>query len=719
MKFIKSFWMRMIPVFLMVVATVLLSIAVYMEMMEAEMESCWERLEVATNSTSDKIQTRLNDNISFLRAVSDSYILTNNMENTEEVGKYLNSVMERTIFERIDVILPDNSLITQSGEIVEREGIMSYDELVAKGTHVSGRRKSSFTGREVICCVTPIEEEGKVLGLLVGTIDCMALAEIFEVFTYGGDAQIFLVDCEDGNYIIDNWHDSLGNIYDMGVRKSADGKGTVDMVPAIINREKARFAYISATNGDKSYQYCTPVETFNWELCVVVQEDIAFAKAHKLNNVLFSVAIIEVIIVSIYMAWNIWLTIVVSKSEEKSKLLEYDKIKNEARSKFISNMSHDIRTPLNGIVGMLRIIKNHRDDEKKVDDCLRKIEISTQYLSTLANDMLDINEIENNKLILQEDAVDLNWLAEELSVMLEPRAHSVGVEYYMDCSELKQPYVIGSSIHIKRILVNLIGNAIKYSREAGKKVWVTIKDEEIQNDTNRRKYIFVIKDNGIGMSEEFQKNMYNAFEQESVTARSDYQGYGLGLTIVNYLVKKMGGEIELKSEKGLGSTFVVSIPFKVNIKEENTTRITEEVIDLTGVNVLIVEDNEFNMEIAEVILTDAGANVHTATNGKIAVDMFASSKQDTYDVILMDIMMPIMDGCEATAIIRAMDRKDAKKIPIIAMTASTFSEEIRRCKESGMNSHIAKPLDVNKLMTEIVKYSRKAIDTRRKNDGTI
>ncbi len=706
MKFTKSFWIKMIPVLLIVVATFFLSYLVYVKMIENEYESCWERLEIATESTAGKIKTRMDDNINFLEAVSDSYILTHNLNDTEEVGKYLTSVVDNTIFQRIDVIMPDNRAITYTGEMVERGGTLTYEELVSRGTHVSNRVTSSFTGKEVICCVTPIDNDGEIIGILVGTIDCETISKLFEVSTYGKDGRIFMIDCADGSYIIDNWHDELGNIYDMGMRQSIDGDEMIDMSPAIIGRERMRYAFISATNGMNCYQYSVPVEGYNWTLCVAVQENVIFQHANELRSILMSVAVVEMLIIVAYVIWNAVITIIASNNEEKARQLEFEKIKNEARTKFISNMSHDIKTPLNGIIGMLQIIENHRGDAQKVDDCLKKISISTQYLSTLAGDMLDINMIENNKLVLQKTPVNLQKLADELEVMTKKRAEEDDVTYQMDLSGLTQPCVIGSDVHLKRILINLITNAIKYSKNAGKRIWITISDEEILFDKSRRMYKFVIKDNGIGMSEEFQQNMYKAFEQEQVGARSDYQGYGLGLTIVHFLVKKMNGKIELESKKNEGSTFTVSIPLEIDKKRDRKKPEEESVIDINGMNILVVEDNEFNMEVAESILTDTGATVVGAVNGKLATEIFAASEPDSFDVILMDIMMPVMDGIEATRIIRAMERPDAKSVSIIAMSASTFSEEIERCMKAGMNTHIAKPLDVKKLMEELTKYRK-------------
>ncbi len=707
MKLTKSFWARMLPVFIIVIVTVLMSVTVYTRMMEAERETCWERLEIATKSTAEKIETRLNDNLNFLDSVADSFVLTHNLKEEERVGEYLTSVMESTIFERIDVVFPDGRLLTQTGEVIQREGSLRFEELLEKGTHISPRWTDPFSGREVLYCFTPIDVDGKVPALLSGTIDCITLGELFEVSTYGEDAQIFLIDCTDGNYLIDTWHEKFDNVKNLGLRTGIDGKETVDMVAPILNRETGRIAFVSKTNGENSYQYYSPLEDYNWELCVAVQEDILFRHADELQGILMTVGIVEIMLLVVYVAWNVWVSMVVVRSEEKAKKLELDRATNEARAKFISNMSHDVRTPLNGIVGMLRIIQDHRQDENLVDECLNKIAVSPQYLSTLANDMLDINEIESDKLILEQNPIDLRELAEELKVMIAQKAQEENVTCSIRCGELKNAHVIGSEVHIKRVLVNLIGNAIKYSRDAGRNVWVTIEEQARENENGQRIYQFVVKDDGIGMSEEFQKNMYNAFEQEKVSARSDYQGYGLGLTIVNQLVKRMGGTIELESVKGAGSTFTVRLPLTVNTQDTKQNHIKLDAVDLTGVKVLLVEDNDFNLEIAQVLLEDAGVKVTAATNGKIATELFGESEVDFFDLILMDLMMPQMDGCEATKVIRSMDRPDAATIPIIAMTASAFAEEVERCKEAGMNAHIAKPLDIDKLMLQIAKYTTK------------
>ncbi len=702
MTWTKGFWARMVPIFVIVIATVIASVLVYKTIMRAEEESCWNRLRIATESTAQKISVRITDNVSFLDAVADSYVLTDHIELEDEVGDYLTSVMSKTIFESIDVILP-SGVITQQGEFIPHEKDIPYDRLVELGTHVSMRYFDETIQSEVVYCFSQIVTDGDVTGVLCGKLKCETLDEIFEVYTYKGNSQIFLIDLNNGDYLIDNWHDTLGNAYDNQWRDGIDG-GKVDIVSAALNGEAGRVAFVSNTNSTNSYQYYTPVEGFNWSLCVVVQEDVVFENVLNLRRILLLVAIVEACLILLYIVWNVLISISASKSDERAKMLELTRVTNEAKSRFISNMSHDIRTPLNGIVGMLHIIKTHRSDEPLVDDCLQKIEISTQYLATLTSDMLDINEIESDKLVLESAPIDLRALADALEVMIEPKAKNSGVLYHTDCSGLKNPYVIGSVVHIERVMVNLITNAVKYSKPDGGEVWVTFEERAV--DSTAGEYRFIVKDNGIGMTEEFQNDMYNAFAQERVTARSSYQGYGLGLTIVYRLVQKMGGKIEIESRKDVGSTFTVTLPLTHDVREDRSEEPIKPISDLSGINILLVEDNEFNREIAEVILTDVGASVSIAENGRIATEMFASAKPFAFDLILMDVMMPEMDGCEATKLIRSMDRPDAESIPIFAMTASTFAEEVSRCREAGMNEHIPKPLDISLLLQRVAKYCK-------------
>ncbi len=383
--------------------------------------------------------------------------------------------------------------------------------------------------------------------------------------------------------------------------------------------------------------------------------------------------------------------------------LEIAQASNEAKTRFLSNMSHDIRTPINGIMGMLHIAKTHRDDEARVDDCLQKIETSTNYLLTLLNDILDLNKLESGKTVAEENPFNMNELLNDIYNIMQPSAHMSGIVLEKQCGTFEHPNIIGSTLHLRQILMNLLSNSIKYSKENGT---VNIGVEELGTQGNTVKFKFTIKDNGIGMSEEFQQKMFDMFEQEYSGARTIHKGSGLGLAIVKMLIDLLGGEISVKSKKEKGTTFTVIVPFMINkapvtVEQMDVKQVSHS---LKGIRILLVEDNEMNMEIAQVILEEAGAFVSCAENGKIAVEMFGNSQENSYDVILMDIMMPEMDGLEATKVIRSMKRSDAKTIPVIAMTANAFAEDIRKSMEAGMNEHIAKPLNMASLATAIAKY---------------
>ncbi len=392
------------------------------------------------------------------------------------------------------------------------------------------------------------------------------------------------------------------------------------------------------------------------------------------------------------------------KADTKNQL-EVAQASNEAKTRFLSNMSHDIRTPINGIMGMLHIAQTHRNDEARVDDCLKKIEISTNYLLTLLNDILDLNKLESGKAVAETNPFNMNELINDIYSIIQPSAHMSGIVLEKECGAFVHPDIIGSTLHLRQILMNLISNSIKYSKENGT-VLITV--EELDADKTTVRYKFVIKDNGIGMTQEFQQKMFDMFEQEYMGARTTNKGSGLGLAIVKMLVDLLDGEISVQSEKEKGTAFTVIIPFKINNQPApvNHTAASAMTENLQGIRILIVEDNEMNMEIAQVILEEAGAVTTAAENGRVAVDIFERSEPGTYDVILMDIMMPEMDGLEATKTIRAMNRTDAKAIPIIAMTANAFAEDIKKSIDAGMDEHIAKPLNMTLLAAAIAKVVR-------------
>ena len=381
---------------------------------------------------------------------------------------------------------------------------------------------------------------------------------------------------------------------------------------------------------------------------------------------------------------------------------------NIAKTDFLRRMSHDVRTPINGIRGMLEIANHFPNDMEKQAECRKKIWSASGYLLDLVNDILDMSKLESGEITLENVPFNYNSVVNDVVSMTKVQANERDVTFdVIDNGSIENPNIIGSPLHLRRIYMNIVSNAVKYTPAKGSVILCT---REIKISPNRSEYEFICYDTGIGMSKEFQKHMFEPFTQENSDVRTSYKGTGLGLAITKSLVEKMGGSISVSSEKGRGTTFSVKIPFEINknAKEDDNSLQTAQESDLIkGVKVLLVEDNDLNMEIAEFILENEGAIVTKAWNGQQAVDIFRESKPGDIDVILMDLMMPELNGIQATKLIRSMNRADASTIPIIAMTANAFKEDMEMSREAGMNEHLAKPLDSQKIITTIAKYIKK------------
>ena len=370
-------------------------------------------------------------------------------------------------------------------------------------------------------------------------------------------------------------------------------------------------------------------------------------------------------------------------------------------------MSHDIRTPLNGIIGLIELNERHADDRKLVEENYAKAKVAAHHLLSLLNDILEISKLDDQNISLAHEPFNILELASEVLTIADMRATEAGIHLiHEDCSQkLYMPYVYGSPLHVRQIFLNIFDNAIKYNKPDGR---VTCRAELEQMDGNRVIYKCVISDTGIGMSEEFLEHIYEPFVQEHYDEQSVYQGTGLGMPIVKSLIDKMNGTIKVQSEKNVGTTFEITIPFDVASEAEvHQGTCTNAEADIRDIKILLVEDNELNMEIAGYLLRDAGAVVTEVRNGQQAVEAFENHEAGTYDVILMDIMMPVMDGLTAARTIRKENRKDAQTIPIIAMTANAYAEDVQMVRDAGMNAHLAKPLDSKTVLRTIAAYCGK------------
>ena len=382
---------------------------------------------------------------------------------------------------------------------------------------------------------------------------------------------------------------------------------------------------------------------------------------------------------------------------------------NEAKTEFLQRMSHDIRTPINGICGMIDVADHYAEDMKKQTECRAKIKEASHLLLELINEVLDMSKLESDEVILEEIPFNLNSISEEILGVIEQMATEQNIRILWEEKEVTHWNLIGSPVHVKRTLMNILSNAVKYNKENG---YVYISCREIPSkQTAMTTLEFVCRDTGIGMTEAFQKRIFEPFAQEHAGSRTKFAGTGLGMPITKKLVEKMGGTISFESKEGTGTTFVIRIPFRIDTDRKDRTEAEEKTeTSIQGLHVLLTEDNELNMEIAEFVLQNEGTVVTKAWNGQEAVDIFRKSSPGEFDVILMDIMMPVMNGYEAAKMIRSLDREDAKVIPIIAMTANAFIEDRMRAKEAGMDEHIAKPVDgklLVKVINELVKHNQR------------
>lgn len=443
--------------------------------------------------------------------------------------------------------------------------------------------------------------------------------------------------------------------------------------------------------------------------CIEMDMQSAYGMVEKTKKISVICGVIVGLVLLMICLWTYFVYRKSKEEEQKQKQLlleaaEKADAANKAKSTFLFNMSHDIRTPMNAIVGFTDIAL-HQNSVAEIHDSLEKVRESSKHLLSLLNDVLDLSRIESGKAVFFPEPVDITKLTDDVLAIMNGLLYNRDLKFEVYRERPKNPYVLADATRIREVLTNFLSNAVKFTKDGGT-VTLDISSHPGEDD----KHIvarYIVKDNGIGMSEEFQKKLFNPFSQEDDRgARTQYKGTGLGMAIAKEYVEMMGGSIAVESQKGVGTTFTVEIPLELT--EQDIHQKQEEPVhhDLTGVNVLMAEDNDLNAELATVMLEDAGMAVTRALDGKEAVELFKNHPQGTYDIILMDIMMPNMDGHQAAKAIRAMEteRPDAATIPIIAVSANAFAEDIKASLDSGMNGHVSKPLNMEEVTDTIAKY---------------
>ena len=527
---------------------------------------------------------------------------------------------------------------------------------------------------------------------------------------FAGDNNTFIYDTNTGTMLYKEFGIKLlidgFNIYPKFEQSERlFGENADDLVKAC----KERKTVVTALEIDGiEYYFCSANVGINdWSLAFVIQESyLSEVSGNAFSSIIFSIALIAIILgIALFIA----IALIYSNKANKKVIEETNDLNlalitaNNAKSEFLSNMSHDIRTPINGIMGMTTIAKAVPDNPEKTQECLDKIDGASHHLLALINDVLDMSRIERGATKITNEPLNVFMLCDNCSSIIKGQMSDRDLNFELTTNG-ENVNVIGDSLHLRQVLINILGNAIKFTPDGGS---IKFSCNELSKKDDIVEFEFIVEDNGRGMSEEFIGSIFEAFSQEESEGRTTYKGTGLGMAITKQLVELMNGKIAVSSKLGEGSKFIVTIPFEINNDPATIINTTDVKADINGVKILIVEDNELNMEIAEELLTEEGAIITKAFDGQEGFKIFNESEPGTFDVILMDIMMPIMNGLEATEAIRGLARDDAKTIPILAMTANAFEEDIRKTKEAGMDAHLSKPIQIDIVVKTIAEHVNK------------
>ena len=544
-------------------------------------------------------------------------------------------------------------------------------------------------------------------------------SEAFFCSGYDGYADIFIV-CSDGRslYRRNNTEafSTAANI--MRVLEDVNfphGESFEDIKNSLESPEgeSLEFEY----EGTNYFVSMAPIETPDWVVVLIVPtEKMNSGAEHLLSstmNRLIVISAIGVVIAAIIIYYFISSANMRLRAAQQKQLnaalqkaAEEANSANLAKTEFLSHMSHDLRTPLNGILGMLEIAEESPDLTEQLKHCLSDIHSASNHLSALINDVLDMSRLESDHTVPDEKTFDIRTVMDVCCSIIQSSANQHNIIFTYRCGGFQHPYLFGCDLYLRKVLINVMGNAVKFTEENGS---VTVEAEEISHEGDTASFRFIIEDTGIGMSEECLEHIFEPFWQENYRSRTSYGGTGLGMSIVKKLIDKMGGTIDIHSKVNEGSRFTIVLPFSVSPNAFDVHNYPEKQLPpacAEGMTVLLCEDNLLNRDIAEHVLKKAGAKVIIACNGEEALHAFESSDIGSIDAILMDVMMPVMDGLEATKRIRSLSRPDAGSIPIIAMTANAFEKDIQKTMSAGMNEHLSKPINGKLFVSTLLKYKK-------------
>lgn len=825
---------------IMIIVLSVLFVSAYIQSSSIIRKRSLSRMEEGVNTVIEEITGKLSRDSKILNSAANILSTADNFD-TETMKEAMTAFSPLMETMKMNILMPDNTVISANGNTMDGSNSISFKNEAPLGEHVSNRMTSIIDDNTLILRhFVPIIKNGETVALLFGVTRLSELPKIMNIDNiYNASASVFIIDTENGDFIMDTWHESLGNIKDFKMRKTRGKNSWDNNLQKLMNRETGYIEYKSQKSNEWTYLYYSPAKINQWTIAVSVPKKEAFQSVYAIRRVWLIIASLAVIAVAIYYLWvRKNAKQVINNAVEQAVLeekLQKAEAAERAKTMFLSNMSHDIRTPMNAIIGFTTLAETNIDNKERVQNYLSKILSSSNHLLSLINDILDMSRIESGRLNIEEKECSISDIFRDMRNIIQTQMHQKQLNFYMDTIDVIDEDIYCDKLHVNQVLLNLLSNAIKFT-PAGGSVSLTIKQKQ-NAPKGYGAYEIRVKDTGIGMSKDFVKHVFSPFERERTSTVSGIQGTGLGMPITKSIVETMGGTIEVETEQGKGTEFIINLEFRlqteskqihpiselqglralvvddnfdtcdsvtkmlmqIGMRSEWTLHGKEAVLrakqaieigdeyyayildwalpDLGGIEVarqirsfagenipiiiltaydwsaiedeareagvtafcnkpifmselrdtlasviskadlpqkesilpdtsdelkgkrlLLVEDNELNLEIAQEILTESGFLVETAEDGTVAVDKVKNSQPGYYDLVLMDVQMPIMNGYEATKAIRELDNKELANIPIVAMTANAFDEDVKLSMEAKMNGHLAKPIDVNRLM---------------------
>jgi signal transduction histidine kinase/ActR/RegA family two-component response regulator len=670
------------------------------EIIEGVTDSAWRELQacefILTEGGEDHLQKRLTDMCAFLESETTVVLAM------DELGNYYASDGAQGYWLESKLLAAD---------LAERQQVIVQLPHDAEDTY--------FLFLHRLEQPVTLSDSGRQITHFALAMSVDAMRSQLSITGFGSECYSYIVNTEGRRLYQYTYENNFINGYNVLKSIAAcpviNGGSYEDLQQAIIDKVSIalEFTFADADTGKSRNWFVanSNVLSTDWQVLLFVPTDVLGASTDTLlsdtSQFFITIAVMVVILFSLTIL--VILTSIADKrllkQQESSNLLLKEAAQraedaNQAKSEFLSRMSHDIRTPINGIVGMAAIAAKHLDDQEKVRDCLNKIEDSSEHLLSLVNDVLDMNRIESGKTTVAQQPFDLRECLGNCASIVAGQLMGREVTLVRDFEGIRHPHVIGDELHLRQVFINILGNAVKFTLDGGT---ITFRADELER-SGQTIYHFEIEDTGIGMKQEYLPHLFEAFTQEDDGSRTTYKGTGLGMAITKKFMDLMGGTIQVESQLNVGTKFTLELPMEVDTVVHPEPVPVDVQFDLRGMRVLLVEDNDLNLEIAQEILEEQGVVVTTAENGQQAVERFQSAAPGDFDAILMDIMMPVLDGLSAAKIIRATQRPDAKTIPILAMTANAYDEDIRKTREAGMNAHLSKPIDVEMLYATLANF---------------